>query len=239
MSKNFPKLKFRLNKTLDKKVGFHFLEHKKAGVNFGAKIIKDYPELKAAQKSKDKKKEKIISSYVKSFYLKNDKELKQTRLEFQDEWNKNAEAFFTAANKLFNNHSWPKGKYHAYLSIFNCNPRFLKNKTFQVYWKHPKGVVAVSSHEMLHFFFYDYVEKNFSKKPMSENSLWQLSEIFNHFVLAEPDFVKLTNVPKPSLYPNLVNLSKELRPLWEKSKSAHDFLRLSLKDISNSKPKKS
>jgi len=230
-----PRVQFRLNRELDCKVGAHFLNLSKAGVSFGAKILKDHPNLDKAKKVTLRKRNEKVTSYVNSFYRKHEKELELTQNRFQQEWDRSSETFFGVVGKLFNKHPWPEGKYIAYVSIFNCNPRFLKDKTFQVYWKHPKGVVAVSTHEMLHFLFYDYVKTNFSKEVLSEGKLWQLSEIFNHFVLAEPPFIKFTGDKHPSLYRDLLGLAQRLRPFWEKNKSLYHFLSTSIKSLSDHK----
>ena len=89
---------------------------------------------------------------------------------------------------------WPEGKYISYLSIFNCNPRFIETKEFQVSYKHPETTNYVCVHEMLLFIFYDYLKKNFSKeyKKLDSKYIWKLSEIFNDVVLRLPEFVSIT-----------------------------------------------
>lgn len=220
-----PKVRFRLNKSLDKKMGTAFLSHSKAGVSFGDKILRDHPRLKTARETTNSKKRKgLVDPYVDLFYRKQQKRLEQTKEKFQKQWDKTAEAFFEASGKLFNNHPWPNGEYIGYVSIFDCNPRFLENKTFQVFWKHPRGGVSVSAHEMLHFIFYDFIGKYISKGKISKESLWQLSEVFNTFALAEPAFVKVTKDRKPTPYRDLAFLASQLYPLWKETRKAQPFL---------------
>lgn len=223
----YPKVKFYLNEQLDGEMGTGFFNLHKSGVSFSEKILRDHPTLKRAHKRNKKEQRNIILSYIGSFYRKHYKEIEETKREFQNGWNKNAKDFFLASDRSFANHSWPEGKYHAYLSIFNCNPRFLDTKTFQVFWRHPKPL-AVVAHEMLHFLFYDYVERYFPKTKIKKEILWQLSEIVNSFVLAEPLFVEITKEPTPPLYRDLIPLAKELLPLWKESKNVPVFLHLSL-----------
>lgn len=223
----YPIVRFRLNKPLDKKMGAAFLDFSKAGVFFGEKIIQNHPSLKTAQAGSKGKRKYLVSSYVESFYDKQWKELENIKDKFQYGWGGSAQDFFKATSHLFNNHPWPPGKYYAYLSIFNCNPRFLKEKTFQVFWEHPNPL-AVIAHEMLHFLFYDYVGRHFPKTKIKKEVLWQLSEIVNSFALAEPVFVEITKEPTPPLYRDLIPLAKELLPLWKKSKNVPRFLYLRL-----------
>lgn len=223
----YPKLKFYLDERLDREVGIAFFNLHKGGVSFGRKILRDHPSLGMAHKGTRKRQEEVISAYVRLFYRKHFKELERAKEKFQNKWDKNARDFFTASDRFFAKRPWPKGRYHANISIFDCNPRFLETKTFQVFWRRPKPL-AVIAHEMLHFLFYDSVEHHFSKVKIGKEPLWQLSEIVNSFVLAEPMFVKITQNPTPSLYPDLVPLARELLPLWKKTGGVPSFLRLGL-----------
>lgn len=224
-----PSLKFRINKKLDKKIGLVFLEHKKAGFDFGKKIILLHPKLQKAVGSPKNQKEKMIGKYVGDFYAKNKKEILKTKEKFQKEWDQKAPRFFSLTDKIFNHHPWPQGKYLAFLSIFNCNPRFLETKTFQVFWKHKRGSVSVSTHEMLHFMFYDYLEKCFPQaKKISSEKIWKLSEIINFFILNSSPFRQLIG-RKENLYPDLHSLANKLKPIWKESKNINDFFLPSIK----------
>ena len=64
-----PKLRFKLNKLLDKKVCNSFLFEKGGGIDFGKGIVKIHPELSLARKTKEKEKRKrLISDYINNFY---------------------------------------------------------------------------------------------------------------------------------------------------------------------------
>jgi hypothetical protein len=219
-----PKLKVELNQGLDEKVCLDFLNLKKAGVDFGTGIIEKHPFLRKTRNLSGKTKRELIKKYISRFYKLNIDYLKRTCNKVQKEWDQKERSFFNACDRYFDYHPWPNGKYLAYISIFNCNPRFLEDKTFQVYWKHPKGFVAVAAHEMLHFLFYDFFEKNYSQVKISEKFLWSLSEVFNFFILQEPGFVKITNDTKPDLYPSLKSLSEKLYSTWNRTKSTNSFL---------------
>jgi hypothetical protein len=222
----YPKLKVALNKELDKKVCLQFLNLKKAGVDFGAGIVKVHPSLETIRRMPDKKGQLLsIGGYIEWFYEFNLQELDETKKKAKEDWDKYENSFFIACDKFFEKQPWPEGEYIAYLSIFNCNPRFLADKTFQVFWKHPKGFISVATHEMLHFLFYDIVEDLLANHKVSENRLWSLSEVTNFFLLSEPDFIKITQDPNPHLYPDLRIMAEKLRGKWTKSRKATEFIK--------------
>lgn len=224
--KNYPKLKFKINKALDKKMCFNFLDYKAAGIDFGTSIIQDHPSLRKLNKLNIEEKISFINRYVDNYYRKYRQVLIKFLKKFKTEWQSIEEQFYLETNKIFKGHPWPKGLYICYLSIFNCNPRFLENKTFQVYYRHSYGVKYVASHEVLHFIFYDYLEKNFAKevKNILADKIWTLSEVFNNIILSTPSFIKLTQ-KKPLGYPTHVKLSKKLSSLWDKTNKIDLFLK--------------
>jgi len=186
-----------------------FLGHKKAGVDFGRGITKLYPQLK----------HQTIDKFVDEYYQEHETELEVILETFKNLWQGCKEDFYRQVDKIFKNRPWPEGKYICYPSIFNCNPRFLENKTFQVFFKHPQGVCSVAAHEMLHFIFYDYVEKKFPgvATEIGKDKLWEVSEIFNVLVL--PD-------SKP--YPDHIQLIPQYEKTWKATKDIDQFLHTTL-----------
>src|SRR3989344_681093 len=77
-----------------------------------------------------------------------------------------------------------------YVSIFDCNPRFVDDKSFQVFYKKSgSDKLRVCFHEITHFAFFDYFEKLFPAeyRSLDRNSgvLWELSEVINVILLNE------------------------------------------------------
>lgn len=222
-----PKLRFKLNKSLDKKVCSPFLFEKGGGIDFGKGIVRDHPRLSLVRKMKEtKKRKKLISDYVDDFYENHFSQLKNSIQKFNRVWGKKEKEFFNSVAKIFKNYPWPKGKYIGYLSIFNCNPRNLKDKTFQVYYKHPAGIVHVTSHELLHFIFYDYFESKFKKsfKKISKEKLWEISEIFNSVLFSFKPLSDFTPKYKKRFdYPGFRSEIKRVKKIW-KRKPDIDYL---------------
>lgn len=227
---NYPNLKFQLNKNLDKKICLEFLEKKKAGIDFGRGIIRLYPQLEKVKGLSREEKQEIISEFVEDYYHRHKKELEVALKNFENSWSNCEEKFYRQVRKIFKNHPWPKGKYICYLSIFNCNPRFLKDKTFQAFFKHPLGICHVAAHELLHFVFYDYVEKKFPKATtrIGKEKLWEASEVFNSLVLSLPQFKKITGVKKEKGYPAHAKLLPQYQKIWQASRDIDQFLHTTL-----------
>lgn len=221
---NYPKLTFKLNKSLDKEMCLAFLGVKAGGIDFGRSIIKLHPKLKKLNTLNIEKRE-VISDYVDKYYKQYGNILTKFAKTFRTEWRGVEAQFYLEVNKIFKGHSWPKGLYICYLSIFSSGPRFLENKTFQVYYRHLYGVKYLVFHEMLHFIFYDYIEKKFLKKIKNVNpqKIWVLSEVFNNIILSSSEFIKLTG-KKPFFYPNHVDLTKKLIEIWNKCNDIDVFL---------------
>ncbi len=183
----YPHIQFRLNKSLDKKMVIEFLDFTTGGINFGKGILNIHPEIKRS-----------IFGYIDFFYKRNNKILKRSADNFRKKWKTKEKLFFEVISKIFRNHPWPKGKYIGYISIFDCNPRFLQDKTFQIFYKHKTGPIYITVHELLHFIFYDYVNKKRKdlRKKLSEDDFWRLSEIVNEILLNSPSFKKIINNQK-------------------------------------------
>ncbi|HCH59346.1 MAG TPA: hypothetical protein DEV73_01875 [Candidatus Zambryskibacteria bacterium] len=117
--------------------------------------------------------------------------------------------FFSEVEKIFGKIKWPEGKYISYLSIFDINPRFLEDKTFQVFYRHILGSNYVIAHEMLHFIFFSYFENQEPElsKSLDEHTIWLLSEWFNDIVLDLPEFEGIGSGMMPG-YPEVKDFSK-------------------------------
>lgn len=222
------KTSYKLNKTLDKKMALEFLNIKAGGVDFSNGIIGVHPELKGINKKKKSEQEKIIDLHFDNFYKDHNHYLNKRIKEFQTDWDKVEKKYFQEVSKIFKNHSWSQGKYVGYLSIIDCNPRFLNDKTFQVFYFHPEGSVAVTAHELLHFIFYDYcLEKHakmFKKLNPNNGIFWDLAEIFNAIVLSQPEFVKIHKIKKQRNYPAHKKDIPILKRMWNKEKDIDKWI---------------
>lgn len=212
-----PKLKFQLDIELDKWACNSSM--------FYNSNIKDYPDLAEGKDLEPEAKKAFNDKYVDGFYGTYKKELKDAIEKMTKDWLRIEKKYFEATDKLFSN-PWPEGKYICYPSIFNRNPRFIETKEFQVFYKHPETTGYVCAHEMLHFIFYDYVEKNFIEKSkgLGEKVIWRLSEIFNDVILRLPEFVAVTNQKDPAFYAETKEELNNAIKLWKEAKTVKAFI---------------
>ncbi len=139
-------MKVLLNKKLDKEIYLGFREAIVGGVNFGEKIKKGHPLITKGNHIE----------YIDNFYKEKQNELETVRKETEKCFGDIENPLFTELQKYFS-FDFSKNDYICYLSIFDCNPRFLENKTFQVYYKRSYDLrKEVIAHELTHFAFYDF-----------------------------------------------------------------------------------
>lgn len=212
-----PKLKFELNIELDK-----WTCNSEA---FHSSVVRVNPELAQGENLEPEAKKAFRDNYVTGYYKLHQKELNNAVEKMRTDWLRVEESYFETVHGLFN-HPWPEGKYICYLSIFNCNPRFIETKDFQAFYKHPETTNYVCAHELLHFIFYDYLEKNFSQeyKGLGDKVIWKLSEIFNDVVLRLPKFVAITDQKDPAFYAETRQELDDAIKLWEETKSVKAFV---------------
>ena len=168
------------------------------------------------------------SDSVLEFYKLNIGELEKFTTTAKEDWDKVAPLFFQATSRLFKNHPWPEGGYIGYASMFDCNPRFLNNKTFQVYYKYRAGSNYVTAHELLHFMFYDYAIKNhpglFEGKDTESGTFWDVAEIFNAVVLHTVMFSKIHNAKEQVVYPEHQKFVQDLEGQHEEVTDVDEFI---------------
>lgn len=202
-----------------------FLTHLQSGINFGRNIVQDHPQLKTVLALSPKEQKTAISDYFDKYYQKNKNELAILQKQNQDKWNKISSNFFNVTANYFDNHLWPKGNYTAYLSIINCNPRFLDTKIFQVFWHAKEGFIQIAMHEMLHFLFFDLLKKITPTIDPTSDFAWKISEVFNGLILSEKEYLQLSGIETVNQYPELYLLQQKVLPIWKKEKNAIHFIK--------------
>ncbi|MFA6416134.1 MAG: hypothetical protein WCW56_01470 [Candidatus Paceibacterota bacterium] len=214
-------ISIKLNKELDYEVYGDFKDFKIGGVNFGEKIRKNHPEINADN----------YREYIDNFYLTNQNLLEKNCQEINNDLNQKQQKFFTELKNIFGL-DISKKEYLGYLSIFNCNPRYIEKGTFQIFYKKDLlDKIEVAFHESLHFAFFDYCDQFIEEtKSLSKNSgpLWELSEIFNVIVLNLPQFQEILQRPEQPFYPELKEKLEIVQNVWDKN---HDNLKNFIMEI--------
>lgn len=207
-----------LNKSLDKEIYVNFREGSVGGVDFGKKISAAHPGITLENHD----------AYIDAFYVEHAEELaalvRETARCFEDV----RKLLLTEIMSYFGS-GFDMDSCACYLSIFDCNPRFLDTKSFQVYYKRPYGLrKEVIAHELTHFAFYDFCFKLGYKES---KELWELSEIFNVIFLNFPALREAIGAEELLFYPALKDKLERVRAIWDKRLPAADFIRESMRAI--------
>jgi len=211
-------MKIELNTKLDKEVYLAFFNAVVSGADFGKKIRGDHPNIT----------QENHIEYIDNFYTINKDELDSVLGDTLACFDEIKEPLFFELEKYFGK-DYSKESYTCYLSIFNCNPRYLEDKSFQVYYKRSHDMrKEVIAHEITHFAFYDFCEKLGIK---NDARLWELSEIFNVIFLNLPSIKKAIGAEELLFYPDLKDKLNEIKNIWEKQLSAEKFIKLSLEHL--------
>jgi len=208
-------MKIELNKQLDKEVYLAFCDSIVGGVDFGKKIRNDHPVIT---------KENYII-YIDNFYLAHDNELRETLKTTEACFTEIKTVLFFELHKYFGR-DYSQTNYTCYLSIFNCNPRYIETKTFQVYYKRPYHLrKEVIVHELTHFAFYDFCHEI---GITDSKALWELSEIFNVIFLNLPSICEVVGVGEQLFYPALKDKLNAIKRIWTEQPDAKKFITASL-----------
>ena len=203
------------NKQLDKEIYLGFREAVVGGVNFGEKIKKDHPLITKENHSEN----------IDNFYQENQNELEAVKKDTEKCFADIEKPLFTELQKYFSR-DFSQENYTCFLSIFDCNPRFLENKTFQVYYKRSHDLrKEVITHELTHFAFYDFCH-GFGIND--SQALWELSEIFNILFLNLPPLRAAIGAEEQLFYPELKEKMVMIQTIWSKNLPAEKFIKASL-----------
>ncbi|MCR4322912.1 MAG: hypothetical protein NUV61_02395 [Candidatus Azambacteria bacterium] len=213
-------MNIELNKQLDKEVYLAFHDAVVGEADFGKKINENHPGITLGNYNK----------YIDDFYIENDGELEQVRKDTEMCFNEIQQILFLELQKYFS-YDYSKKNYTCFLSIFNCNTRYLETKTFQVYYKRSHDMrKEVIAHELTHFAFYDFCTTINAK---DDGNLWELSEIFNVLFLNLPSLQEAIGAEELLFYPDLEGKLKDIKEVWKKQPKAEEFIITSMQYLRN------
>jgi len=207
-------MKIELNKQLDKEVYLAFCDAVVGGADFGKKIRDGHPDITKEN----------YSEYIDDFYNANKDELENIFKDTELCFDEIKDALFSELRTYFGK-DYRKENYICYLSIFDCNPRYLESKSFQVYYKRSHDMrKEVIAHELTHFAFYDFCHE---MGIQDDNALWKLSEIFNVIFLNVPQIQKAIGAEEFLFYPDLQDAFEEIKQMWITYPTAKEFIEIS------------
>ena len=235
MTKNgFPKIGFIYDPNADADCAVGFLDKSKAetGANFLKRFLPEELHQVIGGTLSEEKKGRVIRVYVSDYYKRNEKDLRNRFELIRSDWSGVEEKYFNLIGQLFNNHPWSDGEYTGLGTIFHIYPRFIAKKTFHFPLNHRIEHYAnkIIAHEMLHFMFFDYVERKYKLGEKSEihgretNYLWKVSEAFNSVIQGWAPYQKLFN-SKPNPYPEVVEIYEKMDAQWRESQNVDLLLK--------------
>lgn len=243
---NLPKVEFSvvpLNKTFS--LIHHFLNPGKGDWNWSGFIYQHYPGLENKLKKIKEMKERreIEHDFFKKVFDKEKIEMGKKEKIFQREWNKINDGIMLALSKVVEQ-KWSKRdeKIFARVSLNPICPRYIKQRTFDVFYKQKlRYMKSVAIHEILHFIYFEKWKKVFPKTDEKEfdgpHLVWQLSEMVPGIVLNDKIVQKVFKYKFDSYreYKNFKLNGKPflsyLQNFYDGRKDFEDFLKKSWKFV--------
>jgi len=223
MSK-YPKIKLKIGIKGDTNNCINFIKSERKGIRrqFVLWFLPDDFQYILSKNFSEKERNKIIREYTKHIYKLREKEIKKGLAKAQRDWQKVEKEYFQLVDNIFNNHPWPKGNYRGVISIWRMFPRYVKQKIFFFPYKHkiPKHSNKVITHELLHFIFFDYLEKKFNLKEHSrvknkpDDYIWKVSEVFNNVIEDWKPYHQLLK-DKPNPYTGTEKMFQKMKKQWQ------------------------
>jgi len=218
-------IKISKNEKLDVEVCRDFYDFSVAGADFAGTIKREHPNISIENHE----------HYISEYYRIHEEEMNVSVEKLSKLVSEKEGALFEALSKIFGV-DLSGNEIGGYISIFDCNPRYIESKSFQVFYKRPEiEQFAVVAHEVSHFAFFkmcDTVLKN-ETAGLDKNSgtLWELSEMINVLALNLPEMVALTGKEERLFYADLAPKYAQLAGIWKQSKgdaieATREYLRL-------------
>jgi len=228
-----PIIKLKFDQKLDQELAWSFYSDQEfGGCNFWKeRALKHHLKLIEVKSAKNPK--KFLNEYISDFYKSNDKEIRTLSKNAIKYLGQEQDKFFLKVDKLFKGYPWPRKVFIGYFSIFDFCPRFLDSGEFQIFIYDSRNIQLFTIFsEMLHFIFYDFVQKNFpetKKMNTEQGKLWDIAEVFNAVIQDTGDFIELHGKVKNIEYSNHKDLILQGRHLWKKDQDVYNWVNEMLK----------
>lgn len=219
----YPKIKFIFGLKADTDNAINFLGHRRTGQykRFVRWFLPDDLKYILNKKYSKKQKNEIIKSYTKKVYKEKRLEIANGVGKVISDWKRVEDGYYKLVDRIFKNYPWPKGDYRGFASIFWMYPRYIDQKIFFFPYTHriPRFANKVIVHEMLHFIFFDYIDKRYGLKYYSKikgrpgNYIWQVSEVFNNVMEAWPTYKKISG-DQARPYPGTEKMFARMKKQW-------------------------
>ncbi len=229
----YPKIKFKIDVKTDIENAKSFIKRRKSDKYFLEWFLPKEVQYILNGKFSEKELNKILEAYTIHIHTLRRKEIENDIKSVRGNWAKVEKGYFKLIDRIFNNFLWPRGSYTGFATIYNMYPRNISKRVFFFPYIHniPNYANYVIAHEMMHFIFFDYINKiyeirenaEFKNKP--QKYVWQISEVFNNVI---EDWKEYQNVikchRKPRPYPGTEKIFSEMKKQWRKKQDIKGLL---------------
>lgn len=225
----YPIINFKFDRSLDQDVAWMFYNNQKfGGIDFWReRALPHHPTFNKINEFSNP--QQFINQYVSAFYIAHANELERLGGEIIKNFQQIKNDYFSLANKVFKGYPWPQKEYTGCFSIFSFCPRFLDWGGFQVsLYDNQDHQMYVVLHELLHFIFYDYAQRNFpetlGKMNTDEGRFWDLAEVFNVVLQSSDDFKLLQGKIDSTGYPDHKSMILKGKSVWLKNQDVRQWI---------------
>ena len=165
--------------------------------------------------------------------------LNKTKVLYQSSWNEINDEFFKAIKEI-TGYSWKYKIYFCVLSPFHKGiSSWGGNKIIRSWKENPYTMRKITAHELLISHIFTIFERDFKNGNLFDKQKWVLAEISAFAITGlEKRMLKFwpwaseeEKYPLNHNYPELYELQRILKPIYEKKKNFKDFLEKSIKII--------
>ena len=169
--------------------------------------------------------------------------LKKTQKFYQESWNEINDESFKAAEGI-TGYSWKYKIYFCVLSPFHKGiSSWGGNKIIRTWRENPYSMRKITAHELLISHIFTIFERDFKKENLTDKEKWALAEISAFAITGlEKKMLKFwpriseeEKYPLNHNYPELYELQKKLKPIYERKKNFKEFLQKAIKIIKKEK----
>jgi len=158
---------------------------------------------------------------------------------YQKSWNEINYIFFKTTKEI-TGYSWKYNRYYCIVSLFHKGiSSWGGNKIVRIWSENPYTMRKITAHELLISHIFTIFERDFKNEKLTDKEKWALAEISAFAICGLekkmlkfwPWISKEKEYPLDHNYPELYNLQKRLKPIYQKRKNFKDFLKKGIKII--------
>lgn len=230
-----PRIMIKSDLQLDQVMAWNFyFSPVHGGHNFWReRAVKHHPDLENTSDMQDQK--LFLDTYINVYYREYENDILHAVQEVSRILVQKQGCFFDTVDTIFKKYPWPCDSFTGYVSIFDFCPRFLDDGSFQVFLYDKKQMYLYAVfHEMLHFIFYDYVQKMFPDTiggmDTEEGPLWDLAEVFNVVMHNTDAFIALHGKVENIGYPVHAAMIIRGEEIWKQTSDVHKWIAMMMDD---------